>query len=93
MNQLLQYNILQCVFQDNKQRTILAITPFGDLLFKVDNEQGETFKFLQIYISDNNSEREYNFEFKLHILGETIQEYESFINQGALRNDNNLSST
>ncbi len=72
----LQQKIFKKFFKDDKDRTILAHTPFGDIFFK---EEDETYYTLQIYIGDNDKN---TFLFSLHKIGDNKNEYNNFIKQG-----------
>lgn len=74
-----QQKLLQAVFQDQKPREILAINSFGDILFKTKNTQGDCYAVLQIYINNNNTNRQYAFYFRQHLLGNSAKQYKQFL--------------
>lgn len=75
----MQHQLLGLVFQDEKLREIIHTSVFGDIIFKVNNGKGETYKLLQIYKCNNNTDEVYRIYFDLHILCETKNEFEQFI--------------
>lgn len=77
----LQQAIFQKFFKDQKDRVILAHTPFGDIFFK---EKNETYKALQIYVEKESEFGENNpFLFSVYTIGNNKDEYTNFIKQGS----------
>lgn len=74
--------VLQRVFQDNKPRTVLGHTPFGDILFHEANGKGTTYKALQIYARGAVASAPQPIIFQLHVIGETEKDYQRLINHG-----------
>lgn len=78
-----QQAIFEKVFKDTADRTILARTHFGDLIFKENHKESELYKALQIYVSGNTYNESNPFEFVVHTIGSTQSEYDNFIKQGS----------
>lgn len=77
-----QQAILKHVFNDEKERTVLGYTPFGDILFKEDEKN--LFFALQIYAENGLYSKKNPFQFLVHHIGNNLQEYDNFIKQGGL---------
>lgn len=78
-----QQAIFGKIFKDTTDRTILARTHFGDLIFKEEHKNSELYKALQIYVSGNTYSESNPFEFVVHTIGNTKSEYDNFIKQGS----------
>lgn len=74
----LQQTIFKKVYKNENERTILAHTPFGDILFK----ENEAYKALQIYVPNNVYGKDNPFLFVTHTIGNNESEYTNFIKQG-----------
>ena len=67
--------LLRKVFQDHKPREIITITVFGDIIFKT----ADAYRFLQIYINNNNAQKAYRYNFELYTIARDDTEYQDFL--------------
>lgn len=67
--------LLRKVFQDHKPREIITITVFGDIIFKT----ADAYRFLQIYINNNNAQKAYRYNFELYTIARDETEYQDFL--------------
>lgn len=75
----LQQAIFTKLFKDNKERTVLAYTPFGDILFK---ENDESYFALQIYADNGKYGKDNPFHFTVYNVGSNLDEFNNFVKQG-----------
>jgi Leucine-rich repeat (LRR) protein len=72
--------ILDTIFEDHKERTLLNITPFGDIIYTETNrDQSIVYSVLQIYAPHNEwEEPNYYFEFKVHYIATSQEDFNLF---------------
>jgi Leucine-rich repeat (LRR) protein len=72
--------ILDTIFEDHKERTLLNITPFGDIIYTETNrDQSIVYSVLQIYAPhDEWEEPNYYFEFKVHYIATSQEDFDLF---------------
>jgi Leucine-rich repeat (LRR) protein len=75
--------VLNTIFEDHKERTLLNITPFGDIIYTETNkDKSIVYSVLQIYIEHDEwvDPPNYYFKFKVHYIATSQEDWELFCN-------------
>ncbi len=82
----LENQLLDAVIQDQKERIVLGLSPFGDIFFKEDNGCGQMlFSVCQIVPPTrprDNPAKKGEFMFELRVVALTEKEFKGFLNSG-----------